>query len=67
MLILNGQEVEQLLDMPGCMAAMEEALVALARGEFAPAAPPVVRPPGENHLLGLMPTLPRRARGRCTR
>jgi ornithine cyclodeaminase/alanine dehydrogenase-like protein (mu-crystallin family) len=56
MLILNGQEVERLLDMPGCMAAMEEALVALARGEFHLPLRPVVRPPGEDHFLGLMPT-----------
>ena len=56
MLILNGQEVEQLLDMPGCMAAMEDALVALARGEFHLPLRPVVRPPGEDHFLGLMPT-----------
>jgi ornithine cyclodeaminase len=56
MLILNGQEVERLLDMPGCMAAMEDALVALARGEFHLPLRPVVRPPGEDHFLGLMPT-----------
>ena len=56
MLILNAHEVEQLLDMPGCMAAMEEALVSLARGEFHLPLRPIVRPPGETHLLGLMPT-----------
>src|SRR4051812_638711 len=56
MLILNAPEVEQLLDMPGCMAAMEEALVSLARGEFHLPLRPVVRPPGEPHFLGLMPT-----------
>ena len=55
-LILNADEVERLLDMPGCMAAMEEALVALARGDFFLPLRPIVRPPGESHLLGLMPT-----------
>jgi ornithine cyclodeaminase/alanine dehydrogenase-like protein (mu-crystallin family) len=54
-LILNEQDVEQLLDMEGCIAAMEEALVALARGEVAFPLRPVLRAPGENHLLGLMP------------
>ena len=56
MLILTGEEVVQLLDMPGCMAAMEETLVALADGQFHLPLRPVVRPPGESHLLGLMPT-----------
>jgi ornithine cyclodeaminase len=56
MLILTGEEVVQLLDMPGCMAVMEEALVALAGGRFHLPLRPVVRPPGESHLLGLMPT-----------
>jgi ornithine cyclodeaminase len=56
MLILNGEEVVRLLDMPGCMTAMEEALVSLARGEFHLPLRPVVKPPGEPHFLGLMPT-----------
>jgi ornithine cyclodeaminase len=56
MLILSGEEVVRLLDMPGCMQAMEEALVTLARGEFHLPLRPIVRPPGESHLLGLMPT-----------
>jgi ornithine cyclodeaminase/alanine dehydrogenase-like protein (mu-crystallin family) len=56
MLILGGEEVVRLLDMPGCMAVMEDALVSLARGEFHLPLRPVVRPPGESHLLGLMPT-----------
>jgi ornithine cyclodeaminase/alanine dehydrogenase-like protein (mu-crystallin family) len=56
MLILNGEEVVRLLDMPGCMAAMEEALVTLARGQFHLPLRPIVKPPGESHLLGLMPT-----------
>lgn len=55
-LILNHEEVERLLDMPGCMAAMEQALVGLARGEFHLPLRPVVRPPGASSFLGLMPT-----------
>jgi len=38
------------------MAAMEDAHVALARGEFHLPLRPVVKPPGEDHFLGLMPT-----------
>jgi ornithine cyclodeaminase len=56
MLILSAQEVERLLDMPGCMAATEDALVALARGEFHLPLRPIVKPPDESHFLGLMPT-----------
>lgn len=55
-LILSHDEVERLLDMPGCMAAMEQALVALARGEFHLPLRPIVRPPGQSSVLGLMPT-----------
>ena len=56
MLILNAQEVERLLDMPGCMEAMEEALISLHRGDFVLPLRPLVKAPGQNHLLGLMPT-----------
>ena len=45
--VLNASEVEQLLDMPGCMAAMEEALIGLARGEAYLPLRPMVKPPGE--------------------
>ncbi len=55
-LILNHEEVERLLDMPGCMAAMEEALLGLARGEFQLPLRPILRPPGASNLLGMMPT-----------
>src|SRR5581483_7520986 len=44
-----------LLDLDGCVAAMEEALASLQRGEVHMPLRPVVRPPGETHLLGLMP------------
>jgi ornithine cyclodeaminase/alanine dehydrogenase-like protein (mu-crystallin family) len=56
MLILNEHEVVELLDMPGCMAAMEAALVSLARGDFYLPLRPKIAPPGESHFLGLMPT-----------
>jgi hypothetical protein len=38
------------------MAAMEEALIALHRGDFVPPLRPIVRAPGRPDLLGLMPT-----------
>jgi ornithine cyclodeaminase/alanine dehydrogenase-like protein (mu-crystallin family) len=55
MLVLNQEEVEQLLDMEGCIGAMEEALSALARGEVHVPLRMVVRPGEEPSLLGLMP------------
>ena len=53
--ILNEQDVHRLLPMAACIAAMEEALAALARGEVFNPLRFVVRPPGEPNLLGLMP------------
>lgn len=55
MLVLNEREVEELLDPEGCLQAMTEALTALARGEAFLPLRPIVRPPGESSLLGLMP------------
>ncbi len=54
-LVLNQQEVEQLLDMRGCIEAMAEALVSLARGEVHVPLRTVVRPAGEDTFIGLMP------------
>lgn len=54
-LVLNQQEVEQLLDMEGCIEAMAEALASLARGEVHVPLRAVVRPPGEDTFIGLMP------------
>lgn len=54
-LILNEQEVVDLLDMPGCVAAMTDALSSLARGEVHLPLRPVIKPPGESTFLGLMP------------
>ena len=55
MLVLNQEEVEQLLDMEGCIGAMEGALAALARGEVHVPLRMVVHPGDEPSFLGLMP------------
>jgi ornithine cyclodeaminase/alanine dehydrogenase-like protein (mu-crystallin family) len=55
MLVLNQEEVERLLDMEGCIGAMEGALSALARGEVHVPLRTMVRPGEEPSLLGLMP------------
>jgi ornithine cyclodeaminase/alanine dehydrogenase-like protein (mu-crystallin family) len=55
LLVLSEEDVVELLDMEGCIAAMEEALEALERGEVTFPLRPMVRAPGENHLLGMMP------------
>lgn len=53
-LVLSDADVRALLDMESCIAAMEEALAELARGELSMPLRFVVRSPGEQ-LLGLMP------------
>ena len=55
LLVLNQQEVEELLDMEGCIGAMAEALSSLARGEVHVPLRAVIRPEGEDTFLGLMP------------
>jgi ornithine cyclodeaminase/alanine dehydrogenase-like protein (mu-crystallin family) len=55
LLVLSQQEVEELLDMEGCIEAMAEALASLARGEVHVPMRIVVRPAGEDTFLGLMP------------
>jgi ornithine cyclodeaminase/alanine dehydrogenase-like protein (mu-crystallin family) len=55
-LVLNQEEVERLLDMEGCIGAMEDALSALARGEVHVPLRSVIRPSGEDTFLGLMPS-----------
>jgi ornithine cyclodeaminase/alanine dehydrogenase-like protein (mu-crystallin family) len=55
-LVLNEQEVVELLDMPGCITTMEEALASLARGELFLPLRSIARPPGHDDLLGLMPS-----------
>jgi hypothetical protein len=54
LLVLSEEDVRDVLDMESCIAAMEEALAALARGELSMPLRFVVRSPGEQ-LLGLMP------------
>jgi ornithine cyclodeaminase len=55
-LVLGEKEVEELLDPLGCVAAMGAAFRALARGEVDLPLRTIVRPPGEESLIGLMPT-----------
>jgi len=54
-LILNEHEVEECLDMAGCIEAMAEALAGLARGEVSMPLRYVFSPDGQPHLIGLMP------------
>ena len=54
-LVLTQSEVEQLLDMPGCMDAMADILEALARGELFLPLRMIAFPPRENSGIGLMP------------
>lgn len=53
-LILNEHEVDELLVMEECIAVMEEALAALARGEVHNPLRQAIRPGGAPGLLGLM-------------
>ena len=54
MLVLSERDVEELLDPAGCLAAMEQALVALARGEVFLPLRPMIQPPGAESVLALM-------------
>jgi ornithine cyclodeaminase/alanine dehydrogenase-like protein (mu-crystallin family) len=54
-LVLNQQEVEELLDMPGCIEAMEAALASLARGEMSMPLRTAFAP-DDSSLIGLMPS-----------
>ena len=53
--VLTQEEVERLLPMEECIAVMTDALAALARGELHQPLRMVVRPPGAESFLGLMP------------
>ena len=53
-LVLSDADVRALLDMESCIAAMEDALAALARDELSMPLRFVFRPPAQQ-LLGLMP------------
>lgn len=54
-LILGEQEVIDLLDPGGCLAAVERSFAALQRGEVFLPLRPMIRPPGASGLLALMP------------
>src|SRR5712692_8169257 len=54
-LILSHAEVERLLPMPECISAMEEAFVALARGEVDQPLRTIFRPPKIKGVMALMP------------
>src|SRR5213593_1942925 len=54
-LVLSQDEVEQLLDMEGCIEAMAGALASLARGEVHVPLRFLVAPENESSLIGLMP------------
>jgi ornithine cyclodeaminase/alanine dehydrogenase-like protein (mu-crystallin family) len=54
-LVLDQAQVEELLTMPACIELMEETLVALAREELYQPLRSVVRPPGADGFMGLMP------------
>jgi ornithine cyclodeaminase len=55
-LVLNQAEVEELLDMEGCIAAMEAAFISLARGELYQPLRFMIRPPDQSDFIGLMPS-----------
>ncbi|HEY0370351.1 MAG TPA: ornithine cyclodeaminase family protein [Thermoanaerobaculia bacterium] len=54
-LILSEHEVEELLTYEECIAVMEDALAALARGQVHNPLRQAIRAPGAPGLLGLMP------------
>jgi ornithine cyclodeaminase/alanine dehydrogenase-like protein (mu-crystallin family) len=54
-LVLTHREVEQLLPMTECIAVMEEALSALARGEMEQPLRMVVRPANSSGVMAMMP------------
>jgi ornithine cyclodeaminase/alanine dehydrogenase-like protein (mu-crystallin family) len=56
LLILDHSEVTQLLPMPECIGAMEQALSALARGEAHQPLRTIFRPPEVKGVLATMPT-----------
>ena len=55
LLVLSAAEVEELLTMEDCIAAMEDVLAALARGELYQPLRSVHRPPEGAGFIGLMP------------
>ena len=56
MIVLSDSEVRRLLDMESCVAAMEEVLTSLARGELFQPLRSIEWPPGAGGGIGLMPS-----------
>src|SRR6516165_1802172 len=56
MIVLPDSEVRRLLDMESCVAAMEEVLTSLARGELFQPLRSIEWPPGAGGGIGLMPS-----------
>ena len=54
-LVLSEHDVRSVLDMEPCVEAMEQVLMALARGEVFQPLRSIARPPGAPGLIGLMP------------
>src|SRR5437660_11440604 len=54
-LILNHSQIEQLLAMAECIGVMEEAFIALARGEYAQPLRTVVGPDRITGVMAMMP------------
>jgi ornithine cyclodeaminase len=63
LLVLSASEVEELLTMEDCVAAMEDVLAALARGELYQPLRSVHRPPDGAGFIGLMPAHSASGRG----
>ena len=55
MIVFSEHDTHELLTMPECIAAMEDALAALARGEVHQPLRSVIRVPNAAGFLGLMP------------
>ncbi|HEV8661023.1 MAG TPA: ornithine cyclodeaminase family protein [Thermoanaerobaculia bacterium] len=55
-LVVSEHEVESILTMRECIAVMEQALTSLGRGEMHQPLRSIVRPPGAQSFLGLMPS-----------
>jgi ornithine cyclodeaminase len=55
-LVLSEHDVRELLDMASCVAAMEDVLARLARGELTNPLRSLLQPPGEPTAMGLMPS-----------
>src|SRR2546430_3053053 len=62
LLVLSEHDIERMLTFPECIAVMEDALSALARGEVHQPLRSIVRPSGAPGFVGLMPAYRGRAR-----